>query len=99
MNTRFILADYCRSLIMDDSDDSSSQPLQESSDRPAEGEFDASKTEVIEDLTGEDDFVSDRSSLATLNSSNGSPSIKPRAYQIEMLEESLKHNIIVAVCL
>jgi superfamily II DNA or RNA helicase len=56
------------------------------------------KNEIIEDLAGEEDDLlsSDKSSLASLTLSDGTPSIKPRAYQVEMLEESLKHNIIVA---
>ena len=53
--------------------------------------------EVVEDLTGEDDLLSNSvSSLSSLKLSDGTPNIKPRSYQIEMLEESLKHNIIVA---
>lgn len=66
---------------------------------PDNVEVDESKREIVEDLTGEnaeDDLLSDQSSLASLNLSDGMPSIKPRDYQTEMLEESLKHNIIVA---
>ena len=53
--------------------------------------------DVVEDITGEDDLLSDRSSPASLTVNNGTPNIKPRAYQTEMLEESLARNIIVAV--
>jgi len=45
----------------------------------------------------EDDCLSDQSSLAALTLDDASPVIKPKAYQLEMLEESLKRNIIVAV--
>ena len=54
------------------------------------------KPEIVQDLTGEDDISSDQSSPSSLKLSDVEPSIKPRAYQLEMLEESLKHNIIVA---
>lgn len=57
----------------------------------------ASQT-LIEDLTEEDKFLSDTSSLSSLVLKDGPPEIKPRPYQLEMLEESLKRNIIVAVC-
>ena len=55
--------------------------------------------EVIEDLTAEDDLLGDgdsESSLPSLELRDGMPSVKPRGYQTEMLEESLKHNIIIA---
>jgi len=45
----------------------------------------------------EDDLFSDHASIASLTLDDGTPNIKPRAYQVEMLEESLKKNIIVAV--
>ncbi len=51
----------------------------------------------VEDLTEEDKFLSDTSSLSSLILNDGPPKIKPRPYQLEMLEESLKRNIIVAV--
>lgn len=64
---------------------------------PNDFDFDEPIKEVVEDFTGEDESLSsDKSSLASLNLSDEAPSIKPRAYQLEMLEESLKHNIIVA---
>jgi hypothetical protein len=56
-----------------------------------------SPTELVEDLTGEDDLLSSHSFIASLCLSDGTPTIKARAYQIEMLEESLARNIIVAV--
>ena len=53
------------------------------------------KREIVEDLTGEDDIFSYRFSLSSFNLRDVAPCIRPRAYQLEMLEESLKHNIIV----
>lgn len=50
------------------------------------------KDTVIVDETGVD-TLSDHA----LTLEDGTPKIKPRAYQIEMLKESLKKNIIVAV--
>lgn len=55
-------------------------------------------TEVVDDLTGEtDDLSSENGSFASLNL-NGCPVMKPRPYQIEMVELSVQRNIIVAVC-
>jgi superfamily II DNA or RNA helicase len=81
-----------RSSTMSDSESDSESPARTAEyieiDRPIE---------IVEDLTGEDDLLSEsRSSSAALNFSDSAPSVKPRSYQIEMLEESLKHNIIVA---
>ena len=56
----------------------------------------AVQSEIVEDLT-DDDFLSDEASIASLTLNDGSPVIKPRPYQLEMVEESLKRNIIVAV--
>lgn len=56
--------------------------------------------EVIEDLTGEaDDLLNDAASLSSLSLVDGPPVIKPRAYQTEMVRESLRRNVIVAVSL
>lgn len=78
---------------MSDSDSDSDRPSVHS---PIDVEIDK-PTEIVEDLTREDDLLSEsQSSLASLNLTDGTPSIKPRSYQTEMLEESLKHNIIVA---
>lgn len=44
-----------------------------------------------------DAFLSDGNSLNSLILDDGPPVIRPRPYQKEMLEESLKRNIIVAV--
>jgi superfamily II DNA or RNA helicase len=74
-----------------DSDEASMHVLEE-----VDADIEEPKREIMEDLTGEDDLFSCQSSLWSLNLSDGTPSIKPRAYQLEMLEESLKHNIIVA---
>jgi superfamily II DNA or RNA helicase len=54
--------------------------------------------ELIEDLTdGINDFLSDESSLASLNLEDDPPVIKPRPYQLEMVQESLNKNIIIAM--
>jgi superfamily II DNA or RNA helicase len=52
--------------------------------------------EPVENLTGEDDLLSDSQSVASLHFSDDTPIVKPRSYQTEMFEESLKHNIIIA---
>jgi hypothetical protein len=55
--------------------------------------------EVVDDLTGEiDDLDSGRGPLTPLTSNGDILVVNPRSYQLEMLEESLKRNIIVAVC-
>ena len=74
-----------------DSEDASVHVLEE-----VDVEIKEPRRAVVDDLTGEDGFFSDQSSLSSLKLSDGSPSIKPRAYQLEMLEESLKQDIIVA---
>jgi hypothetical protein len=79
---------------MEDFDESSSEGLEplgeEESVRPA--------NEFVEDLTGEiDELMSDKSSPAPLTLQDGTPVLKPRPYQLEMVEESKNHNIIVAV--
>jgi hypothetical protein len=80
---------------MEDFDDEYSseglEPLgEEGSIRPA--------NESVEDLTGEiDELLSNSSSAAPLALQDGTPIVKPRPYQLEMVEESKKHNIIVAV--
>jgi len=54
--------------------------------------------ETVEDLTGEADaFLNDEDSLSSLSLIEGPPVIKPRPYQTEMVQESLKRNVIVAV--
>lgn len=63
-----------------------------------DGELSRVPDEIVEDLTDAiDDFLSDEGSLSSLSLADGSPVIKPRPYQLEMVEESLKKNIIVAV--
>lgn len=85
--------------MMESSDSSS-----ESCDPSEEGrcrnndELPVAANVVIEDLTGEtDDLVGENESFVAFNLSSGVPAIKPRSYQLEMFEESLKQNIIVAV--
>jgi replicative superfamily II helicase len=54
--------------------------------------------EIVDDLANEiDDFSSDEGSLASLRLDDGSPVIKPRPYQLEMVQESLSKNIIIAM--
>ncbi|KAE9375393.1 P-loop containing nucleoside triphosphate hydrolase protein [Stipitochalara longipes BDJ] len=55
--------------------------------------------EIVEDLTNNEisDYLSDESSLASLTLDDGTPSIKPRPYQFEMVQESLSKNIIIAM--
>lgn len=52
---------------------------------------------VKEKLNDNDAFLSDSDSLRSLIIQDGLPVIKPRPYQKEMLQESLKRNVIVAV--
>jgi superfamily II DNA or RNA helicase len=56
--------------------------------------------EVVEDQTKTkevDDFLSDDDSPASLILDDGTPAIKPRPYQLEMVQESMSKNIIVAM--
>lgn len=91
---------------MDDgSDDSSSSPSSPSRHVPHYSETEAvalpAGKEIVEDLTGgeNDDIDSDVVvSLPSFSSKNGAPPVViPRAYQLEMLEESLQRNIIVTM--
>lgn len=82
---------------MDDSDRSTSDD-DTSTAEPGPDEFYKAPEEVIIDQTGaESETPGDRSSPIPLTSQDGAPIIKPRPYQLEMVEESLKHNIIVAM--
>jgi hypothetical protein len=81
---------------LEDSDSDLSSPTSS----PPDTTLDPSSlaNEVVDDQTGEADaFLNDASSLSSLSLSDGQPTIKPRPYQEEMVEESLKRNIIVAV--
>ncbi|KAF8856499.1 hypothetical protein BDZ45DRAFT_675488 [Acephala macrosclerotiorum] len=84
---------------MDGSDDSSSETseavlLQDDLDE----NIPITTNPLVEDLTDDDKFLNDGSSLSSLVLKDGeAPKIKPRPYQKEMLEESLKRNIIVAM--
>ena len=61
-------------------------------------DFPVKANEIVEDLTGEADaFLNDEASLSSLSLLDGPPVIKPRPYQTEMLQESLRRNVIVAV--
>ena len=83
---------------MDDSDDSASD-VSETLLADFEGdELPTLPNETVEDLTdGINDFLSDEGSLASVNLNDGSPVIKPRPYQFEMVKESLTKNIIIAM--
>jgi len=84
--------------MMDDSKDSCSEASDTLLEYLDEDELPQSayKT-IVDDAIGIDDFLANEGSVAPLTLDDGSPSIKPRPYQLEMLEESLKRNIIVAV--
>ncbi|KAH8818129.1 hypothetical protein F5882DRAFT_252622, partial [Hyaloscypha sp. PMI_1271] len=54
--------------------------------------------DTLEDLTGPiNDLLSDEGSLSPLTLDDGTPSAKPRPYQLEMVQESLNKNIIIAM--
>jgi hypothetical protein len=83
---------------MDDSDDSTSDTSETILVHFDDDELPRLPDEIVEDLTdGIDDFLSDEGSLSSLSLAYGAPVIRPRPYQLEMVEESLKKNIIVAV--
>lgn len=52
---------------------------------------------IIDELDTNDEVLTASSSFVSLTLDDHSPSIKPRPYQLEMVEESLKKNIIVAM--
>jgi superfamily II DNA or RNA helicase len=82
---------------MEDSDDSASD-VSETILAPFDEDDLSRLHEVVEDLTKWiDDFLSDESSLASLTLDDDTPSIKPRPYQLEMVQESLDKNIIIAM--
>jgi hypothetical protein len=84
---------------MDDSDDSASDISETILAHFDDHKLPRLPDEIVEDWTvGIDDFLSDEGSPSSLSLADGSPIIKPRPYQLEMAEESLKNNIIVAVC-
>ena len=81
----------------DDSSSDASNPSLDALNSGAESPRIAN--EVVEDLTGENKITGNiQPSPDPLNTKDGEPAITPRPYQLEMLEESLKRNIIVAVC-
>lgn len=57
--------------------------------------------EIIDDRTGEDDDMSSEDGPRTpaTTMSEGKQTVTARTYQLEMLDESLKKNIIIAVSL
>lgn len=83
---------------MDDFDDSASDASETVLADFDNDELSHLQDEIVEVVTHEiNDFLSDEGSLASLTLDDGPPIIKPRPYQLEMVEESLKRNIIVAV--
>jgi hypothetical protein len=83
---------------IEDSDDSASDVSETVLPPFDENELPRLPDEVVEDHTNEvDDFLSDDDSPASLHLENGTPAIKPRPYQLEMVEESLSKNIIIAM--
>jgi superfamily II DNA or RNA helicase len=83
---------------MQDSDDSASDVSETVLAPFDEDDLPRLPDEVVEDQTNEvDDFLSDDDSPASLHLENGTPAIKPRPYQLEMVEESLSKNIIIAM--
>lgn len=84
---------------MDDTDSSSSDAGEPSIQRPSEDEPRLPPAAVVDDLAGDVGALpNDTASRLSLRLDGGVPLIKPRPYQLEMVEESLKHNIVVAVC-
>lgn len=55
--------------------------------------------EVVEDFTGETEEIDVNAPFLSPLTDGGKPKVTPRAYQLEMLDESLKQNTVVAVCL
>lgn len=83
---------------MDDFDDTSSETSDIVIQHDELDDIPVFATPLVQDLTDEDKFLSDEGSLSSLILKDGPPEIKPRPYQLEMFEESLKRNVIVAVC-
>lgn len=83
---------------MEDSDDSASDVSDTVLAPFEEDELPNLPDEVVEDQANEiDDFLSDDDSPASLHLANGTPAIKPRPYQLEMVQDSLSKNIIIAM--
>jgi len=84
---------------LEDSDDSGSDVSETVLAPFVEDEISCLPDLVVEDLTNNelDEFLSDESSLASLTLDDGTPSIKPRPYQLEMVQESLSKSIIIAM--
>lgn len=70
--------------------------LHDLSESPGE-EFLNQANDIVEDLTENHDLLSTNTSSDSLCFSEDTPRIKPRPYQLEMLNEALEKNIIVAV--
>ncbi|KAI9795457.1 MAG: Dicer-like protein 2, partial [Candelina submexicana] len=57
-----------------------------------------SEVERIVDLTGDTSNIPDEPSVDILSEESSPAVLRPRAYQLEMLDEGLQRNIIIAVC-
>ncbi|TVY20766.1 Dicer-like protein 2 [Lachnellula arida] len=82
-----------------DVDDSDSEPS-DGIPCPPEDELPVTVTanEIVEDLTGEADVcLNDEEALSSVGLGGGPPVLKPWSYQTEMLQESLRRNVIVAM--
>ncbi|KAH8687850.1 hypothetical protein BGZ60DRAFT_394641, partial [Tricladium varicosporioides] len=83
---------------MDDLEDSSSETSNTILDGPNFDEAPITAHEIIEDLTAEESVSPDDQEIPIPTSAkDAAPVVRPRSYQYEMLEESLKRNIIVAM--
>ncbi len=83
---------------MEDSDDSASDVSETVLASFNEDELPRLPDEVVEDQTNQvDDFLSDDDSPASIRSDDGTTTMKPRPYQLEMVQESLSKNIIIAM--
>jgi superfamily II DNA or RNA helicase len=83
---------------MDDSDDSASDVSETILEPFEEDELPRLPDDIVEDLTDPIiDLLSDEISLSPFTLDDGTPSIKPRPYQLEMVQESLNKNIVIAM--
>jgi superfamily II DNA or RNA helicase len=80
---------------MDDSDVSSE--TSNTALHPDDADNIVTHTSIVQDLTDEDRFLSNASLLSSSVLKDGPLEIKPRPYQLEMFQESLKRNIVVAM--
>ena len=83
---------------MDDSGDSASDVSETIPEPFEEVELPRLPDDIVEDPTDPiNDLLSDEGSLSPLTLDDGTPPVKPRPYQLEMVQESLNKNIIIAM--